>query len=889
MADEPTSAEPEGEDDEDFDELEVIVSSFARPLATGDGAPFAGLADREVGVDAIVTAIRAEPARSVVVTGDHGVGKTAVVHEAAARLERAGWSVFQATATDAMAGQSYIGQLEQRLDSLARAARGQRVLWVFPDLHEGLAAGAYREDPRGLLDNLAPYLERGDLAVLGEAPGTGWAAVLQRRPRMRNAFHEMRLEPFTPEQARELAARWADARGVELDGATLREAHELTDEYMLGRALPGSLMRLLQAALARARKADGDVRAIRPADLLAALAEETGLPTRLLDERQRLDLERVRAFFEERIVGQTVAVGVLVERIAMIKAGLTDPARPLGVFLFVGPTGTGKTELAKTLARFLFGSEDRMVRLDMSEFQTAESLERLVAGPESDASSGLIARVRKQPFSVVLLDEFEKAHPNIWDAFLQVFDDGRLTDSSGGTADFRRCVVILTSNVGSGVRSGAPVGFTESAPDASADAASDRALRRTFRPEFLNRIDRVVTFRPLTREVMRLLVRKELSDMTQRRGLRTRPWAIEWDDSAVEFLLHKGFTTDLGARPLRRAIEDHVLAPLARVIVERHVPEGDQFLFVRAPGGTAIEVQFIDPDVDEEAPPEPATPPAERTLRSVAADPLGTVEERAYLAEHLERLGTTIRTPEWEERKQASFAGVGDPEFWESPERYAVLGRAETMDRIEAGFATAESLLGRLGRATRGGDHGSPRLARLLAQRLYLLDTALAGLAAGEPADAFLRVRAVDEESEAWARRLVAMYREWARRRGMHLDQVSESGGRYETVLAVSGFGAYAILRPEAGRHVLERPAGGARAFSRDSADVLVAPQPPEPPDPRGGLAEQAARALGDAVADPTAIVRRYREEPSPLVRDSVRGWRTGRVDRVLAGDFDLL
>src|SRR5205085_8518925 len=214
--------------------------------------------------------------------------------------------------------------------------------------------------------------------------------------------------------------------------------------------------------------------------------------------------------------------------------------------------------------------------------------------------AALVNLIRKQPFSVVLLDEFEKAHPAVWDLFLQVFDDGRLTDRRGNTADFRHCVVIMTSNLGATLPHGASIGFSQEQAQFAA-ASVERAVGRAFRREFVNRIDRVVVFRPLGRGVMRDLLRKELTDVLTRRGLRTRQWAVEWDESAIEFLLEKGFTADLGARPLKRAVERYLLSPLAMTIVNHQFPEGDQFLFVRSSAdGAALDVQFVDPDAPEE-------------------------------------------------------------------------------------------------------------------------------------------------------------------------------------------------------------------------------------------------------------------------------------------------
>ena len=326
------------------------------------------------------------------------------------------------------------------------------------------------------------------------------------------------------------------------------------------------------------------------------MAQLTGMPQQVLDDRERVDLAELRRFFSTRVIGQDEAVDAVVDRVAMLKAGLTDSTKPVAVFLFAGPTGTGKTELAKTLAEFLFGSPDRLIRLDMSEFQSVESMRKIVGDPDRpDESNALTDRVRKQPFSVVLLDEFEKAHGHAWDLFLQVFDDGRLTDAKGHTVDFRHCIIILTSNLGSTIRHDTGSGFVAHVAAALSPQIVTKAIHQSFRPEFVNRIDRIIVFRPLSREHMRSIVTKELSHVLQRRGLRHREWAVEWEASALEFLLDKGFSPTMGARPLKRAIDQHLLAPLAATLVEHRFPEGDQFLFVRS-DGKSLQVEFVDPD-----------------------------------------------------------------------------------------------------------------------------------------------------------------------------------------------------------------------------------------------------------------------------------------------------
>ena len=854
----------------------VEPDELARPKLVGG---------RAAALDAVQTALGSSPPRSLLVVGEQGVGKSALVGEAVRRAGKDEWVVFQATAADVLAGQMFIGMLEGRVQEIVQRMRGRKVIWLLPGFEEALWAGQHQQSPHGLLDALLPHVESGQIVVVGEIDPVAYELVAQLRPRVSRVFRVVRLAPMLEDEAVAVARDWTDTAGIEVADETIREALDLASHYLPGLAAPGSLIRILELAAERAERA-GEA-AVEPQTIIATLAEATGLPLHVLDPRAQLDLGAVRRFFAERVLGQPAAVETLVERIALVKAGLTDPTRPLGVFLFVGPTGTGKTEIAKRLAEFLFGSADRLVRLDMSEFQTPESLERLLTDSSFEPqASPLIASVRKEPFSVVLLDEFEKAHANIWDVFLQVFDDGRLTDRSGRVVDFRHCVIVLTSNVGSAIPTRPGLGFGSTVE--SFDTTSiERAVARAFRPELLNRLDRVVVFRPLEREVMRTLVEQELAAVLERRGFRMHPWAVEWDESAIDFLLEQGFTADLGARPLKRAVEQQLLAPLATTIVGRQFPEGEQFLFITARGGR-ITVTFVDPDAAEDEPASTSTAAAGTLdVRSLALNAEGSRTEVQFLADELERVERRL-APVGEE-KAAALARTREPDFWDGDGQTPTLARIEYLDRVEAALGTAARLLSRLHQEHESARRPNAEVVLVLAERLYLLDRVADELDCGNPPDAYLSVRAspgvhdLAGDARDFAGRVAVMYERWAKRRGMRTQAIPPSD-RDERRLAISGFGAYTILKAEAGLHVLELPRER-QGFARANVQVAVAPRT-DASRTVEELEEEAGRALSGSPA-PQTVVRRYRREPSPLVRDA-SGWRTGRIDQVLAGDFDL-
>ena len=855
---------------------------------------------------AVKSLITRRPHRSVLLVGEHGVGKTAIARSVAQCLQAEGWVIWEAAHSELIAGMIYIGQLEERLRELLQKLSGRRVLWLVKDFHSLALSGRHKYGPLSVLDYLIPHIETGDIVLLGETQPRAYERLVQTKPRVLTAMETARVKPLPEAETKQLVDRWAEAHGGQSAGSMLtpetrREAWLLAEQYLGDRAAPGNVLSLIELTHQRcsATECEGTVK-LGIDDLITTLGQMTGLPPTVLDERQGLDLNGLREHFEARVMGQPEAIDCLVERVAMIKAGVTDPTRPFGVFLFAGPTGTGKTEIAKSLAAFLFGSPDRMVRLDMSEFQDPESVQRLIGRDSTESESdALVDTIRQQPFSVVLLDEFEKAHPNVWDLFLQVFDDGRLTDRSGNTADFRNAIIIMTSNLGSRIPAGTSLGFTDRTGQFS-EVTVHREIKNAFRPEFLNRLDRVVVFRPLERDTMREILRKDLNEAFKRRGLRNRAWAVEWDESALDFLLERGFTADLGARPLRRAIEHHVLVPLAKTIVEHRYPEGDQFLFVRADDDRLV-VEFVDPDASEQdtgAGDEMSADAGEGiSLGRIAFEAKGRPEEMNVLRVAHGQLCQTVEDAGWQESKRSGLEQIADPAFWNSESRFGTLGRIEYLDRIEAGLKSAGSLLERL---SGYGGSSRPRYPRdlvgRLASQLYLLDAACRDVQNELPREAFLQVEAWTDTgipsrpADGFARQVGAMYRAWAARRRMQCEVLEEHAahGPYHLLLAVSGFGAYSILSGERGLHLLEAPADDSRRVHKVAARVRVAPQPESPPRHGESPVRQAHDLLTSQGEEHLAIVRRYREQPSPLVRDIARGWRTGRLDRVLDGDFDL-
>ena len=387
--------------------------------------------------------------------------------------------------------------------------------------------------------------------------------------------HVIDSQEVTPE-IRAISTR-LDELGLEADAAIQKEDHEraalvkqevlqLQEEYAAKRA-------------EWAAEHEIDLR-VTGEDIASLVAQITGIPVARLEETENAKLLRMEEVLHERVIGQEQAIVSMSDAIRRARAGLKDPKRPIGSFIFLGPTGVGKTELAKALSEYLFDDEEAMIRLDMSEYQERHTVSRLVGSPPGyvgyDEGGGLTELVRRRPYRVILFDEIEKAHPDVFNTLLQILDDGRLTDGHGRTVDFRNTVIVMTSNLGTGAQEKATLGFTQRSEEAGNQdevrASVDRALREHFRPEFLNRIDDIIIFEPLTRPELAQIVDLLSAEVHER--LADRNVDFELTEAARAALVDEGYDPEYGARPLRRTVERRVENELARRILAGEFEEG---------------------------------------------------------------------------------------------------------------------------------------------------------------------------------------------------------------------------------------------------------------------------------------------------------------------------
>jgi ATP-dependent Clp protease ATP-binding subunit ClpC len=577
--------------------LQAVAEPLHRHLDRRD-AP--GAFGRETEVDTLLGTLADARDRSILMVGEPGVGKTAVVQQAVRRIidgevpdALVGTEVWQFSGGRLMAGMRYLGQWQERLLKLLDEAGQAGAILFVDDLIELLESAGNDEHAEGVPGLLLPHIESGDIAVIAEARLDQVGRLEQAYPNFTRTLRQIRIDPMTPAETdavlERVSYRLGRQQGVRLAESTRQKIIDLVGRFRGLGALPGPAIdlaeRIARTSADEGVDVDGEDRPLlQPSHAISGFASQTGLPENLLDPDASFDPQAIRRDFEESVLGQPEATDAMTDLMTVIRAGLNAPERPLGSYLFIGPTGVGKTQTALTVADHLFGSEDRLLRFDMSEYQDRWSAARLVGRHRGEAGQ-LVRRMREQPFQVVLFDEIEKAHSSVFDLLLQALGEGRLTDALGQTVSFRNAVIAMTSNLGDSGPSA--LGF-EPTDDLAKRQRRQQHYRSEvesfFRPEFVGRIDRVVAFRPLEHSTARALVRRALDDALSRGGLERRNIHVEVADGVIDYLVRVGFDERYGARPLQQAVENHVTAALADFLARRSELTGIELRFEMVDG-----------------------------------------------------------------------------------------------------------------------------------------------------------------------------------------------------------------------------------------------------------------------------------------------------------------
>src|SRR5216683_2176600 len=590
--------------------LDQYGRDLTADAAAGKLDPAAG---RQRELRRVITVLGRRQKNNPVLIGEPGVGKTAIVEGLARRINEGnvpaslrGKRVVSLNIGGTVAGAMFRGQFEQRIKSILEELRqADDVILFIDELHTVVGAGA-AEGAVGAADMLKPALARGELRCIGATTMDEYRKHIEKDTALERRFQPVMVDEPTAEEAIEMLrivrANYELHHGVSITDEAIEAAVKLSDRYINDRFLPDKAIDVMDEAASALRLEATEKGIISPtyiSDLEKELADIQAKKEAAANSEEYERAARLR----KHVVGQDEAIGAVARAIRRSRAGLKDPKRPIGSFLFLGPTGVGKTELARALAAELFGGEDKLIRLDMSEYMEPHTVSRLFGSPPGyvghDEGGQLTEQVRRHPYSVILLDEVEKAHPEVFNALLQIMDDGRLTDGQGRTVDFKNTVVIMTSNAGSAdMKRAVRIGFLPNKEDEVRDERNEmihskamEGLKRMFRPEFINRIDQIVVFHALGREELYKIVDLLLEQVRLR--LSEQKIELVVSDEVRGLLLREGFDEEYGARPLRRTIQTYVDDALADALLNGVITPGQVAYLVLQDGKVAVEAQVV--------------------------------------------------------------------------------------------------------------------------------------------------------------------------------------------------------------------------------------------------------------------------------------------------------
>ena len=516
--------------------------------------------------------------RNPILVGEPGVGKTAL-GEGLAQLIADGQvptqlqnkRIVELSISALTAGASAMGEFEKRLQTVVKEAMNAGNVIIFIDEVHALVGAGGQAGLQDAATILKPALARGEITCIGATTTHDYRKYVEKDGALARRFQPVRVEEPSKEITLEilemLVPRYESHFGVKIGSDELNQVYELARRYLKNHFYPDKAIDLLERASARAMLRGGEGAQVTTDTLASVLSDMTGIPLTRLDSDEMARYLQMEESLKQRVIGQDAAVDAVAGLVRLTKRRLDlNPQQPDGVFLFVGPTGVGKTELAQALTEFLFDDQDRLIRLDMSEFSEEFTISRLIGSPPGyvgyDQGGQLTEKVHRHPFCVLLLDEIEKAHPVVLNLFLQVFDDGRLTDAQGRTVYFSDCTIIMTSNLGGELWFRRPMGFQQGTERENSGKAIMAQVRKRLPPEFVSRIDEIVLFHPLDKDTTRQISRLKLDNIVRRR-FAAEGMAISFDKSVIDYVVRQGFDPQLGARRLERVIQKEILEPLA--------------------------------------------------------------------------------------------------------------------------------------------------------------------------------------------------------------------------------------------------------------------------------------------------------------------------------------
>ena len=527
--------------------------------------------------------------------GEPGVGKSAIVEGLALKIAAGDVPpalrrkrLISLDIASVVAGTRYRGDFEKRLKGIIENLKANPDIILFIDEFHTIVGAGGAQGSLDAANMLKPALARGEIQCIGATTMDEFTKIIEKDGALDRRFLKVVVEaadvPQSIDILRNLQENYENFHNVKYSPEAIEACVKQTDRYITDRALPDKAIDVMDEAgsmvrLRMARNRNGS-NIVDADDIACVVSRMTGIPVSKVAESEGHRLLAMKDRLRGEVIGQDEAVDTVVRAIRRNRAGLKDPHRPVGTFLFFGPTGVGKTRLAKCLAEFLFDSEDNMVRVDMSEYSEKFTSSRLVGAPPGyvghEEGGQLSEKVRRKPYCVVLLDEIEKAHPDIFNLLLQVLDEGRLTDSVGRTVSFRNTIVIMTSNVGSRELEeyGSGVGFASPGKDVEKDRRSvlEKAVKKLFPPEFINRVDEKVYFNPLTREDLKKIIDLELKDLKAR--VQEAGYKLVVTPQAKEFVADAGYDPAYGARPLKRAVTRLIEDPVSEYIITDRMLRG---------------------------------------------------------------------------------------------------------------------------------------------------------------------------------------------------------------------------------------------------------------------------------------------------------------------------